>query len=81
MIVVKLREAMQVYRARTGERMTYARLARVTGVARATLETIGSRPGYNTTLGTIEKICRALGCGLEDLLELREGGRPNRPST
>ena len=73
MIVVKLRQAMSGYARRTGERMTYERLSQRTGIARATLEAIGSRPEYNTTLDTIERICRALDCDLVDLLEFRAG--------
>jgi hypothetical protein len=37
MIRIKLREAMDKYRIRTGERVTYARLAEMSGVAQGTL--------------------------------------------
>jgi len=70
MIVVKLREAMERHSRRAGERMTYERLAELTGLARPTLEAIGSRHDYNPTLATIEKLCVALECGISDLLEL-----------
>ena len=60
---------METYRLRTGQRMTYARLAKATGLSRATLEAIGSRSNYNTTLETVDALCTALGCGLEELLE------------
>ena len=50
--------------------MTYERLAELTGLARPTLEAIGSRHDYNPTLATIEKLCVALECGISDLLEL-----------
>lgn len=78
MIAFKLKEEMEGFSERSGERMTYERLAEKTGIARATLEAIGSRPGYNTTLETIDKNCRALKCDLGDLLELRPGEQPAR---
>lgn len=69
-IRVKLREAMESYRRRTGERITYERLAQYTGLSRQTLESLASRPGYNSTLDTIAKLCRALDCEPGDLLVL-----------
>jgi len=52
--------------------MTYELLAERTGLSRATLESLASRPSYNTRLSTIEKICKALGCQPGDLLELAQ---------
>ena len=46
MIVVKLRDAMEAYRRRTGQRMTYARLAEQTGISQSTLRSIGSDLTY-----------------------------------
>jgi len=54
--------------------MTYVMLAERTGIARATLESIASRPNYNTRLSTVEKLCRALHCQPGDLLGLAEEG-------
>jgi DNA-binding Xre family transcriptional regulator len=71
---VKLREAMESHRRRTGERMTYELLAERTGLSRPTIESLASRHSYNTRLSTIEKVCRALGCEPGELLELTEGG-------
>lgn len=61
---------MDAYEARTGERVTYAALADATGIARATLESMASRKGYNATLAAIERICLALHCSPGDLLAL-----------
>ena len=72
MIEVKLREAMEQYRRRTGERITYRMLADRTGLARSTLESIATRRGYNASLVTIDKICRVLGCSPGELLEYGE---------
>jgi DNA-binding Xre family transcriptional regulator len=70
MIRVKLREAMDAYRVRTGNRLTYELLAEQTGIALATLQSLAARAGYNTRLSTIEKICHALKCSPGDLLEM-----------
>lgn len=67
---VKLREVMNEFRRRTGERMTYEKLAERTGLAKTTLESLASRNTYNPRLSTIEKLCQALGCQPGDLLEL-----------
>lgn len=69
-IAVKLREAMQAYKRRTGDRMTYEILAQHTGIAIGTLQNMGSRPYYNTTLTTLARICDALEVTPGDLLEL-----------
>lgn len=72
MVAVKLREAMAAYTRKTGQEMTYERLAHLTGLSRSTLESIASRRDYNTTLRTVGLICDALDCSVEDLL----GDRP-----
>lgn len=61
---------METYKRRTGERMTYALLAERTGIAKGTLQNIGSRDGYNATLELVEKLCMALSVPLHDMLEM-----------
>lgn len=73
MLRVKLREAMESHRKRTGERLTYETLASTAGLSISTLQSMAARPYYNTRLSTIEKLCVALGCQPGDLLELAEG--------
>ena len=70
MLVVKLKDAMEAYRRRTGERMTYAKLAERTGISHATLRTIGSVLTYHPTLANVERICKALDVTPGDLLEI-----------
>jgi DNA-binding Xre family transcriptional regulator len=78
MISVKLREGMEAYRRRTGERLTYDSLALKAGLSVATLQSLAARTTYNTTLSTIEKLCRALQCAPGDILELSpEEGAPD----
>ena len=69
-LTIKLRDAMEAYRRRTGERMTYGKLAKVTGIAESTLKKIGSSLTHHTTLANIETLCRALEVTPGDMLEL-----------
>jgi putative transcriptional regulator len=77
-IVVRIRQAMDAYRVRTGRRITYAMLAERTGLAKATIQSLATRPGYNATLKIIAKICAALDCELEDLLVLERSARAKK---
>lgn len=70
---IKLREAIENHLERTGERLTYARIAELSGLSRATVESIATRSDYNATLDAIERLCRALGCTPGELLELESG--------
>jgi DNA-binding Xre family transcriptional regulator len=70
MIRVKLREAMETHRQRTGIKLTYELLAEQTGIGLATLQSLAARSGYNTRLSTIEKLCVVLKCTPSDLLEM-----------
>ena len=72
MLYVKLREAMEAYRHRTGARLTYDIIAEQTGISVATLQSLAARPGYNTRLSTIESLCWVLQCTPGDLLELQD---------
>ncbi|WP_419182950.1 helix-turn-helix domain-containing protein [Pseudomonas fulva] len=64
---------MDLYRQRTGVRLTYEAIAERTGISVATLQSLAARPGYNTRLSTIEKLCQALECSPGDLLVFRAG--------
>jgi DNA-binding Xre family transcriptional regulator len=78
MIRVNLRKAMDAYRQRTGVKLTYAVLAKRTSISVETLQSIAARPGYNTRLSTIDKLCRVLECSPADLLELGKGKAVSR---
>jgi putative transcriptional regulator len=73
LIEVKLREMREAFRKKTGTRATYEWLAEQTGLSLATLQSLGSRPAYNTTLETVDRVCGALECSLTDLLEYSDG--------
>ncbi|MGD8453012.1 MAG: helix-turn-helix transcriptional regulator [Phycisphaerae bacterium] len=70
MITVKLKDAMEAYRRRTGERMTYAKLSQLTDISQSTLRKIGSVLSYHPTLSNIERICVALDATPGDMLEI-----------
>lgn len=70
---IRLREAMDEHRKRTGVRLTYRTLAEAAGLSISTLQSLAVRPTYNTRLSTIGRLCVALGCQPGDLLELEEG--------
>lgn len=72
MLRIRLREAMDEYRARTGVRLTYRTLAETAGLSVSTLQSLAARPAYNTRLSTVASLCTALGCTPGDLLELTE---------
>jgi DNA-binding Xre family transcriptional regulator len=69
LIVVHLKEAIERYRARTVAQLTYQALSERTGIARATIESLATRPSYNTSLKTVAK---DLDCTPGDLLELQK---------
>ena len=77
-VIIKLREAMQSYFRKTGERMTYVKLAEATGISENTMESIGGREGYLPGLTTVEKLCRALEVEIQDLVEIVDD--PPEPS-
>ncbi|EME5359041.1 helix-turn-helix domain-containing protein [Pseudomonas aeruginosa] len=62
---------MDSYRQRTGVRLTYESISEKAGISVATLQSLAARPGYNTRLSTIEKLCQILECTPGDLLELQ----------
>ena len=75
MISLKLRDVIRSYEQRTGKRLTYAELAKRAGLSRATVEALGSRTTYNTTLQTIDRLCAVLECDVSELLEYQPSGR------
>lgn len=69
-IVVRLREALEAYEARTGERLTHDELAHLAGLSCSTLDSIASRRDYNPSLRVIEQICVVLRCEPGELLTM-----------
>ncbi|KVH67580.1 hypothetical protein WJ42_37515 [Burkholderia cepacia] len=61
---------MDRYAQLTGERLTYAELAKRIGVAPSTIESVASRRDYNPTLKMLGRLCVALQCDPGELLVL-----------
>lgn len=80
MLVVKLKDGMEAYRRRTGERITYEKLAEKTGISHSTLRTMGSDLKYHPTLANVERICKALDMTPGDLLEIIDDPPEPKPS-
>jgi DNA-binding Xre family transcriptional regulator len=78
MIRVKLKEALQAHYQRTQERMTYEELAKRSGLSTATIASLASRAGYNPTLSVIDRLCFALECPVQDLLEHQQEPKPTK---
>ena len=68
LIKIKLRDAIAAHKKKTGRRLTYAELSKGTGMSRDTLASIASRPSYNATMKTVDKLCIALNCTPGELL-------------
>ena len=68
---------MERYRSHHNERITYEMLAKRTALSRATIKSMATRIGYNASLRTIAKLCKALDCQPADLLELRQNQKPS----
>ena len=62
---------MLAYGEQKNTRLTYATLAEISGLSKATLESLGSRADYNTTLFTVDVLCTALECRPEDILDFK----------
>ena len=70
MIRVKLRDCIDIYNLRHGGHLTYVELAKLADVGEGTVSSIASRPGYNVSIQTIDKLCRALEVPLHQMLEI-----------
>lgn len=69
---------MSAYDQRRNTRLTYAAVAQISGLSKATIESLGSRADYNTTLFTVDVLCTVLECRPEDILEFRPTRRFSR---
>ena len=67
---IRLREMMDRHALLTGEKLTYAQLSEMVGLAPSTIESMASRRAYNPTLRTLARLCVALGCAPGELLAL-----------
>ena len=69
MIRFHLRRLISDWEFREGCRLTIAKLAEGSNIARPTLSRILNQRGYNTTTENLGKLCAFFGCRIEDLVE------------
>lgn len=69
MIRVKFKQLLDDKAFSEGRRITLNEVSEATKIARATLNRIANRPGYNTTLDNIDALCSYFSCTPGDLLE------------
>lgn len=59
---------MKVYKEKYRTKLTYATLGEAADVSASTLQAIENQEEYNTTIKTLDKICRALKTSPSDIL-------------
>lgn len=69
MLSIRLKRGIEWNERQFGRRLSHDDLARMTGLSRATIDSIASRADYNPTLKTVELLCDALRCTPTELLE------------
>lgn len=69
MIRIRLKQLLDDKAFAEGRRITLNEVSEVTGVARATINRIANKPGYNTTTDNIDALCRYFACTPCELLE------------
>ncbi|MGM0434309.1 MAG: helix-turn-helix domain-containing protein [Pseudomonadota bacterium] len=69
MIRYRLKELIEDYEARTGQKLSYTKLARETGLNRPTISKLITQRGYNTTTTVLDRLCDFFECSIEDLIE------------
>ena len=69
MIRFRLKEVLLDKEFHLGKKITQDEIAQATGIHRTTLSKIAGQRGYNTTTDNIDKLCRYLGCKVEDIMQ------------
>ncbi len=69
MIRIKLKRLLDDKAFKEGRRITLNEVSERTGIARATVNRIANKPGYNTTVDNVESLCRYFECTPCELLE------------
>lgn len=69
MIRLKLKELLAEASFRRGERILLDELAAKTGIHRATLSSLSSPRGCNTSTDNLDRLCHFFDCKIEDLVE------------
>ncbi|WP_305816460.1 helix-turn-helix domain-containing protein [Photobacterium leiognathi] len=69
MIRYKIRELIEQNPLHNGRKVTLSYLADHVGVQSSAMSKIANNKGYNTSVSTIEALCRFFNCRIEDVVE------------
>ncbi|WP_434143227.1 helix-turn-helix domain-containing protein [Photobacterium leiognathi] len=69
MIKYKIRALIQQHPLHNGRKVTLTYLAENVGVQSSAMSKIANNKGYNTSVSTIEALCKFFNCNVEDVME------------
>ncbi len=69
MIRYKIRELIAAQPVKDGRKVTLSYLAEQVGIQSSAMSKIANNKGYNTSMTTIEALCKFFGCRIEDVVE------------
>ncbi|PSW81398.1 XRE family transcriptional regulator [Photobacterium angustum] len=75
MIRYKIRELIEQNPLHNGRKVTLSYLADHVGVQSSAMSKIANNKGYNTSVSTIEALCKFFNCRVEDVMEYKPDDR------
>ncbi|NLS14235.1 helix-turn-helix transcriptional regulator [Vibrio sp. SM6] len=69
MIVYRVKELMERKPLHNGRKVTLSYLAEQVGIQSSAMSKIANNKGYNTSMTTVEALCRFFECKIEDVVE------------
>ncbi|QDF75268.1 helix-turn-helix transcriptional regulator [Shewanella marisflavi] len=69
MIIYKIKELIETKPLHNGRKVTLSYLAEQVGIQSSAMSKIANNKGYNTSMTTIEALCRFFDCRIEDVVE------------
>ncbi len=70
MIKYNLKTLIAEKKRRENRNITYREISSRTGISKVTLSKIARRPGYNTAVSIVEKLCLYFKCSPNDLITI-----------
>lgn len=71
MICYKIRELISQHPLHNGRKVTLSYLADHVGIQSSAMSKIANNTGYNTSVSTIEALCKFFNCRVEDVMEYK----------
>ncbi|PWI34725.1 hypothetical protein DI392_00095 [Vibrio albus] len=76
LIRYKIKELIEAKPLHNGRKVTLSYLAEQVGIQSSAMSKIANNKGYNTSMTTIDALCRFFDCRIEDVVEyFPEGGK------